>query len=391
MTFAVPSFVGRDVVCLAHSARALVAAVARAGGRPHVIDAFGDVDATGFGGRVHAAADEATWLPTLAGWPSHWPLLYGGAIENRPALLAAASRQRPIWGILGMRLHRLRDPVALGRCLPDSVAMPERTPSRPAAAAAGEWLWKPHASGGGHAVTFASPDDPATGSWHRFIAGRSRGLLFTAPPASEALRSLAVVQHHPRRGDRPFFVQDLTLAIGERPPTVATCLANALTECLRRLPDEGGLVGPLGVDVVEAPDGRTWVLECNPRFTAGHALWEWATGGSVFENRTPDARERADQTKRTGRQPWAGQRVALAERSFAWPMNDAGLREAVEVAGCDLADRPHPGTLIATGEPICTLLTRAASEAAVLAQLDDGEAVVSSSASEGVTFGDTTG
>ena len=321
--------VDAPVIALAASARPLVASLRQAGAESVIaVDFFGDADTRTMASETHVVTPSAI-ADALAAMPAAWPLVYGGAMENRPALLDAIACTRRVIGPTGEPLRRVRsldDIDAVTR--PVGWPVPQRRSSRPSSS---DWLWKPLASGSGLGIGPHEQSRP--GYWQRRIDGVARGLHFGW--VEGCCRLLSRVRHEPV--DRspsvgPFVAMDL---IGESLPSDI-----APTEQLgRTIAEAFGLRGPFGVDVIDAADGRSFLLEVNPRFTAGMGLLERVTDQSVFTSPTP-----ADLTG-------VARRVVFAPQVLSVP----------PLTGPDIADIPavtDRPAIVPAGQPLCTVYGR---------------------------------
>jgi predicted ATP-grasp superfamily ATP-dependent carboligase len=132
------------------------------------------------------------------------------------------------------------------------------------------------------------------------------------------------------------------------PADIAPAMADRLTESIQRLIAAVPLVGLNSADFL-VHDDRYWLLESNPRPGATLDIFE-ADGGSLLALHVAAC---------------GGARVAhVAPR-------DGARACAIVYAECDIvvpvldwpdwtADRPHGGTAIKAGEPLCTLFAAAA-------------------------------
>src|SRR5262249_21716166 len=173
-----------DVVLAGASVRAAAYSALRAGLRPRCLDLFGDVD-------LPAVCEVQTIPPSeyphgftrlLDTIPSV-PLVYTGALENHPAVLARLSRDRPLWGIAGDLLRAVRDPFCVHAALAAShLPALEIVPAGNTIPADGRWLSKPLAGASGAGVRFARNGEivPPGRYAQRCGAGDSGGAIFCA-------------------------------------------------------------------------------------------------------------------------------------------------------------------------------------------------------------------
>nr|WP_255636191.1 ATP-grasp domain-containing protein [Azospirillum sp. 412522] len=342
---AVPEFV---VVAL--SARALSASACRGGRNVAAVDLFADADTAAManpclalpskGLRIPAEAlRRVLALPDLRGLP----LVYGAGFEDRPDLLSALARGRPVIGNRAETMARLKDPSAFAALLSRlDIPHPEVSLSLPDPDG---WLVKrAGASGGGH-IRPAGSRLPAGHYAQRRMPGRPVSLLFLADgrrilPVGFSRQWAAPTRRQPYRYGG---------AVGPLPSSGGA--AAAMIGAVSRIAAEVGLVGLNSADFLAGPAG--WcLLEINPRPGATLDLFDRPPMPSLFELHLAAC---------------AGQLPAelppLPDRHAAMVVYAAAptrLHEAVDWPEWT-ADRPRAPALIPAGTPICTVLADAAS------------------------------
>src|SRR5436305_512296 len=123
------------------SARAAAFSALRAGLRPWCADLFGDTDLRAVCPTLTLAIKEypeGFLRAAAAGPPGPW--LYTGGLENRPALVDALARRRPLWGNRGDVLRRVRSPAAVAALLHAAGLPCPEVRTDPAGLSAGRWL-----------------------------------------------------------------------------------------------------------------------------------------------------------------------------------------------------------------------------------------------------------
>ena len=327
------------LVVLAASARAIGRSLAQAGHAVRCVDFFADAD-TPHAMRIADPADPESIRTTVAAAaPPDWPLLYGGAMENRPDVLAAiAADGRAILGTQPADLIRLHKELRVVVAAADAV-MPEERPGDGERPGNG-WIWKPARTAAGAHIGPAR--GPGRGIWQRLVPGESIGGAFVAGRGRVA--PLGLVRHHRRRraeASQPFFVMDLTHDPADRVPNELRRLAEVIAA-------EFAIAGPFGLDAIAAPNGSVTLLECNPRPTAGMELVERAGDASGGDASLVQ-----------------GKRVVLADRDRVSSLAATDRR--------DLADIPPSGTRVSRGQPWCSVFAAAATVSDCLAALDTAE------------------
>ncbi|MFL9961864.1 ATP-grasp domain-containing protein [Paraburkholderia sediminicola] len=234
------------------------------------------------------------------------------------------------------------------------------------------WLVKDaHGCGGTHIRAASAPDAkalPAQGYFQRISNGRPLSVLFIG----------ARGRAHPIG-----FAEQLTCTAGDLafvhagsigPIAVPPQVAARVLEALDSLCERTGLAGINSCDFLLDGDAFE-VLEINARPSATMALYEaaspdaWPHGllachlDACRGGRPPSTASTA-----LARQPrWcAGQRVLFAPRAFTV---SAGFSDTC-LLDPSCHDVPMPGTRVEAGQPVCTLLLRAASADAARRALD---------------------
>src|SRR5438874_1078580 len=147
------------------SARAAAFSALRAGLRPWCADLFGDVDLQAVCPAVTVARrDYPAGLASVVAQAPQAPLVYTGALENRPKLVGRLAKLRPLWGNGPEVLRRVRRPWTVEAVLRQAGLPCPRTWQGRRLPSGGRWLVKPLASAGGRAV---APLTEAEGSLQR--------------------------------------------------------------------------------------------------------------------------------------------------------------------------------------------------------------------------------
>jgi predicted ATP-grasp superfamily ATP-dependent carboligase len=119
---------------------------------------------------------------------------------------------------------------------------------------------------------------------------------------------------------------------------------------------EFGLVGLFGVDVVAA-GGTVHVIEVNPRYTASVEVLESASDFRGLEAHRAACVE-GQLPRPATEEHAAGKLVVFARQPFTVPA-EGDWPPAEETILPETADVPPPGTAVAAGDPVLTLLHRA--------------------------------
>jgi len=370
---------GLSLVVAGASVRAFAASAARAGCRVHAADLFGDMDLRKVAREVVAISPYPAGLPAaIAGWPAA-PLVYTGALENHPDLLAAVASRRPLAGCSAACVRRVRDPDLLGPAVRDAgLGFPETRRDPRGLAADGSWLVKPLASAGGRGIRRWQEGgelQPKSADviWQRLVAGRSwsAGYLLTGGTARLVAVSRQLVGRRWCRAG-PFAYCG---SLATDPATEGKPVLEQFARLGDVLGGEFGLRGLVGVDLVIDQQRRVHVIEVNPRPTASLELVERATGLSLagvhlaaFGFRPPLAEPR----------PWWGtwgKAVLFAGRPLVCDEAVVAALLAERPGGAEpddwpiVADIPVAGQTIPAGGPVCTVFASGATPSVALRRL----------------------
>lgn len=342
---AVPEFV---VVAL--SARALVASACRGGRSVAALDLFADTDTAAMADPCRtlpsrqlripvAALRQALAAPEL----SRLPLVYGAGFEDRPELLTALARSRPVIGNRAETVARLKDPFAFADLLAGlGIPHPEVATAPPADA--GGWLMKRAGASGGAHIRPASSRLTAGHYAQRRSAGRPVSLLFLADgrrvlPIGFSRQWVAPAPGQPYRYGG---------AVGPMPASggTAAAMAASMIQAVSRIAAAVGLVGLNSADFLAGPAG--WcLLEINPRPGATLDLFDRPPMPSLFGLHLAACAG----TLPSELPPLTGCRAALVVYSAAPILLQDGLCWPDWTA-----DRPRTPARIPAGAPLCTVI-----------------------------------
>lgn len=342
---------GRAWLLAALSGRGLAKAAARAKRPARGIDAYADRDTRGLSrdwARVTATQDYSLDAEALLEAAARLApperclgLVYGSGFESRPDLLARLAEGRRLAGNAPEVLAQTGDPTRFFPLLDRlGIPHPEISFSRPPRSF--NWLSKlAGACGGTHILLASATGNRANGYFQRQAEGQAGSLLFLAN--GRDIRAVGCNRALPAPPEAPsawaysgatrLTGADMGCPVGPRDAALA------LTRAL-------GLVGLNGIDFVV--DGQDWwLLELNPRPTATLALWDVAPMPSLFRLHVQACRGRLPVSLPSPRGGLASAVVYSGEtlrvpKGFFWP------------DWC--ADLPEDGSVIAPGEPVCTVL-----------------------------------
>jgi predicted ATP-grasp superfamily ATP-dependent carboligase len=353
--------------------RMLAELAVRAGYPVMALDYFGDADLGVLCPRRSLLRDyglpySVTELVNAAGDLAASAVVYSANLENYPAEVARLSQGRRLLGNSPETLALVRDPARLAAALhARGFAFPETimagTSERPNLARS--WLWKPLNSGGGRGVRlWRNGHVPEEGILQERLAGMVGSAAFVANGREAVL--LGVTEQlvgQPAFGASGFHYCG-NLAPPRLPPDELAALLAEAWAIVSHLSQTFGLWGVNGLDFIWQA-GRVWTLEVNPRPSASLELLDLAYGLRVFA---------AHVQSFNGHLPHFGLEQALANGSAAgkaivYAPHAVNVGDTSDWAAEGIRDIPHPYEQIRRRQPICTLLTTAATPDACLHQL----------------------
>ncbi|MGE3771810.1 MAG: ATP-grasp domain-containing protein [Gammaproteobacteria bacterium] len=352
----------RPLLVVARSARALAQAARAAGHVPRVVDLFGDVDTRASAARYRRCAaregfdfDAETLVAAVAALAGRDrpPLVWGGGLEGRPALLAACARHCELLGTAPAALPAIVSPLQRAEHLRRlGIATPEvafgRVPAR------GEWLCKRVGESGGWHVRRALPGEPLDAACYaqRRVQGRALSVSFLAAARRVQVLGYSAQLFVPSAA-RPYAWAG---AIGGIP--LPRRLRQAIAAALPSLVEAFALRGLCGFDFVLDADARWWLVDLNPRPTASVELL--VSPAAALRAHLAACREREWRTLAPRKRPWAlavpwlGDPIRVP-KSLDWP--------------AWVADRPGAGARLPRGAPLCSVRASGSTAEAALRAL----------------------
>ena len=350
------------------STRALAESVQAAGHACVSVDAFGDLDQKHRIENVGLQRDlrqpySAAAVVRRARSLTAASLAYAANFENHPRAVRVLAAGRELLGNTPETLRRVRDPEALQQALRRAGVQAPTTHFGgrcPRDARKRAWLRKPARGGGGGGIQAWSPGD-ALGPGELIqerIEGTPGSLTFIAGPREVVVAGVC----EGLAGDVRFGAPGYRYCGSLFPLAASDTLMERLRVLATALSQEFGLVGLNGIDFV-LRDGEPYVLEINPRWCASVEVIERGRGASLFAAHVAACR---------------GGRPALAPAPLRGVFGKAVLyaRRDVRIGDSrswldrpDVRDVPFPGEHIRSGQPVCTLLARAADRQSCLDRL----------------------
>ncbi|MCZ2342709.1 MAG: ATP-grasp domain-containing protein [Bacteroidales bacterium] len=356
------------VLILGASARAAAASARRAGYEPFVIDLFADRDTQQLAEcwlcpweeYPHGLFRRARQVPPM-------PWFYTGGLENEPDLIDALAQERELWGNGSATLRQVRNPFTLSALWSEQgIAHPALRNPGTSPTPSGSWLRKPLRGSGGAGIRFATSaelDDPGAGHFlQQFLPGKSGSTLFWGSDSGAVVCGFSTqLVGTDWLHAQPFQYAGSLTHLADPSSDVIRGASSLVAAC--------GIRGLFGIDCIQQAD-RSFLLEVNPRYTASVEVIELATGQACLRGTAfppPNAGSPALGSRMIGKAIYYAPHRLVVPASGPW---EESLRHVTDVwRRPDFADIPHPGTRIAPGQPVLTLLAEAESAAACLAQL----------------------
>jgi len=377
-----PEHATRLLVILGASARAAAFSAARASFSPLAIDLFADADLAGFCPTRRVERYPAD-LPTLLEQMPDAPWMYTGAMENHPEIVDRLATIRPLLGISGRNLRRVRDPFAVGDALrghglhtPEVARTSENLPTD------GGWLRKKLRSAGGFGIERFEGETSRDASgcyYQRFMPGVSCAAIYIADGDRAVLLGIS------RQLVGPEWTGDEFRYGGSIGPLAVSAAAYQQFQRIgQALAENFGLAGLFGVDAILDGD-QVFVLEVNPRYTASVEVLERALGWRSIELHVDACQGKLPAEgeipglapiERPGPGLIAGKAIIYARRTLTISSAFTERVAAANAQSCDASggwpttgDVPHPGATIEAGRPVTTALAAAESMGAVESRL----------------------
>lgn len=365
-----PGKLAQPILLIGPSTRAMACSARRAGFDPLCIDLFADTDLQAIAPveRIPMRDYPHGIVEMLRKYPADIPVLYTGGLENHPALYLAISKQRPVWGYLHpepQHGNSIRNPMYF-----DQQAQ-QYGLHRPRHAwqelpKTGRWLVKPVSGAGGRGIVPWLPGAnlPKEHYVEEFLEGPSLAVIFfrfdamtTCIGITEQLIGASFV-HAPT----PYTYSG---SIGPYRFEQFDDLQALLRIGQQLVKIDPALRGLFGVDLI-LRDGKFYVLEVNPRYTASIEVVELVLGCAFLRFHAMEFSK-----DNTSGQPGLvasgsnsplllGKAIYFAPHPITFPtLGPWSLGDVHDVwAKPSYADIPAPGTVIEKGHPVLTLFAK---------------------------------
>jgi methenyltetrahydromethanopterin cyclohydrolase len=334
-------FIPKCLLVIAKSARMLVQMCIDSGCEVVAIDCFVDSDTRQMAKQTYQVSSLA-WddiSATVAAVREIYgltELLYGSGLETYPDTLSYLEKD---WRIIGnsattfQRVQDKRDFFARLDLL--SIRHPLLVFTKPDDSV--DWLLKPWRGEGGLGIRRYNSVDFADGYWQRYIEGRSMSVLFAA--SADGVELIGFNEQWTVKSDGG---QSFLFAGIASHAKVSMSIQAEIADCLGKLVEAYQLRGLNSMDFM-LQDGTCYVLEINARISASAQLY----GKSLLLKHLQACRNRLDDSVELSTEPsayqivYAQKKVTISDR-LEWP--------------AWAVDRPNPGAIVATGEPICSII-----------------------------------
>jgi uncharacterized protein len=327
-----------QLIILGASTRAAAMSALRAGLTPWCADLFADADLVRIATVRKIAADAYPegLLDALKDAPQA-PVMYAGALENRPDLIERI--ERPLLGNPASVLRAVRSPKRWADCLrAHGLPCPRMSEE---AQATGTWLLKPRRSAGGFGIHAYQGQafNPRNFVLQERIEGMPVAAIFDAN--NKQARFCGVTEQLVGVNWLNARNYQYTGSLG--PLRVDPAPWHALGAALMASFDLQGL---FGVDAI-VRDGVSWPVEINPRYTSSVEVIERSCKGALLS------------TSGIARAPTqvVGKAILYARKTFAFPAHGPWLDSLNEsnLDAVEYADIPFPGEVIEQGRPVLTI------------------------------------
>jgi predicted ATP-grasp superfamily ATP-dependent carboligase len=351
------------VFAVGYSVRALVEACWYGGVECVAVDHFGDSDTRSFansqwielqltetGHLTNTTRSETCAVATkfMQAGKSVVFLLAGG-MENLGFAVEQLREIAPVFGPTEEQRQALRDLDFLYDAARDAGILTPRT--RREKTIDGNWLWKPRMGAGGLKVVRSqfAVSNLESGYWQEFIAGTQIGVsCLISQQQIAVLGATRGMDATEWAGPSEFIYRG---AIG--PIELNLALKSEIKQLCNLILQRTGFCGWLQFDFIRDIVGKLWLLECNPRWTAGMEVL-------LFSGKVNPVLEVIKLHNNFGTMPL--RRVIPEFECFAKAVvyatkgitvTDHMLAELNQLAG--VADRPHTPQTIQGGHPIVTV------------------------------------
>jgi predicted ATP-grasp superfamily ATP-dependent carboligase len=341
------------------------------------VDAFGDLDQKARIENVALVRDRgrsytAAAAVAVARGLGAESAAYVSNLENHPTAVRRLAVGRQLLGNGPATLAVARDFARLAQVVRRAGGrVPETLPSgdRHRASTGKRWLRKPLRGGGGSGVADFAPGGRLRAS--EMLQERIDGVLASVSFVADGRRAALLGLSMGLAGDSAFGAQAYRYCGSLYPLPAEPSLLEPLDALAQATTRAFGLTGVNGLDFV-VRDGRAYVLELNPRYSASMELLDRSGPSNIFETHAAACEGAGVESF-----SYAPPRGVVFGKAIVWARRD--------VVACDtrgwldrdeVRDVPFPGERIRRGHPICTVFARAGDAASCYDALRAGAARV---------------
>ncbi len=344
-----------DLIIVGASARAACFSARRAGFTPYWIDQFGDFDLSSeFQGQLVDPDSYPQGLVDCIKDTAKVPFIYTGAMENHLSVLEALEKQRPLLGNSAQVCRAVRNPEKLTACFDaNGIARPDVSLR---AVASGSWLRKPlHGAGGRGIQAYHLNQDTGDAFYlQEFIEGEARAGVFLGNGHEACLVGVSrqlVGESFLHAASYAYCGSIGPVQIAEKERAQWFAIGSAVIR-------DFALRGLFCVDAI-CRQGIIYPLEINPRYSASVEVLEPAihlplmsAHWQACEGELPESLETVS---------------TMYAKAYLFAGHDLRSPEDVSlfhpaIASINTADIPVPGSTIAKGFPLMTILSEVENE-----------------------------
>jgi uncharacterized protein len=367
-----------SVLIIGASARAAAMSALRAGFNPIASDLFGDRDLTEFAVFQKISQYPNDFVKIAQSLSSESakkiPLIYTGALENYPDVLAELGEYVQLLGNSADIIKQIRDPFLVSELLMNQdLPVLKIFRELPVEKTQKKWLRKPYRSAGGSQIQFCDsvlPDsnDREEFYFQEYVEGESLSALFFA--TGHDLFLLGMTRQY--TGIQQWNGAPFSYCGSYGPVRLKDSQEDQVLKIGNTLVDHFNLKGLFGVDLID--DGKSVrFLEVNPRYTASVEVLEFAYERSFMNWHWNSFQNSSGYNpQRRGEYPfgvylqetvnYVSKAIFYSGHDFKFPQKIPldlpmlGKGEYLKRGEMMIADVPQPGTFIEKGKPIFTLL-----------------------------------
>ncbi|MGH1418154.1 MAG: ATP-grasp domain-containing protein [Hyphomicrobiaceae bacterium] len=350
-----------SILIASFSGRALATSARRAGLRPLVVDAFGDVDTRQVADKIRVLPGAfqhgfraKTLLPALRdlteeATSSLVGLVLGSGFEDKPRLIATLAKNFKLLGCSSDTVRACKNPFHLHDALTKHQIPTPPVANAPPNGSTRRWLRK-HigATGGGHIsdAATADPSHPNT-----YVQGYIQGRSISALCLANGAQGRCDVIGFSEQWCTPTEHQTFRFGGGVGPIELSDDMSDAISRNAEKLSLEFQLQGLVALDYIATEDQTAHLIEVNPRPSATLDLFETNTGDLLT------AHIRTCQGASTHTLVPSKTNTSRASSYLYADHGPVSIKDLSWPAWC--CDRPSVGTKIPRQGPIATITAQA--------------------------------